>query len=72
MRSTPQPELDPKERYAAEVYGKVIQHSRSLREGIAETVALLGNESAALNKCSRDKAKGTAKLIVRELFEKKD
>lgn len=68
----PQFEMEPDERYAAAVYGKVLKYSRNLREGIAETLALLGNEAGALKNCSRDKAKGTATLVVRELFEKND
>ena len=68
----PQFELDPEERYAAGVHGKILQHSGSLREGVAQTIALLGNEGDALKNCSRDKAKLTATLIVRELFEKND
>lgn len=68
----PQFELRPEERYAAGVNGKVLRHSGSLREGLAETVALLGNEGDALKNCSRDKAKVTATLIVRELFAKND
>jgi hypothetical protein len=68
----PQFELDSQERYAAGVYGKVLQHSGSLREGIAQTVALLGNEGDALKNCSCNKAKLAAILIVRELFENND
>ena len=54
------------------MHGKILQHSGSLREGVAQTIALLGNEGDALKNCSRDKAKLTATLIVRELFEKND
>ena len=68
----PQFELEPDKRYAAGVYGKVLRHSQNLREGIAQTVALLGNEGDALKNCSLNKAHATAILIVRKLFERSD
>ncbi|VAX00163.1 hypothetical protein MNBD_GAMMA20-1575, partial [hydrothermal vent metagenome] len=68
----PQFELAPEERYAAAVHGKILRHSKGLRKGIAQTIALLGNEGDALKNCSHGKVKGTAILIVRELFENND
>jgi hypothetical protein len=38
-------ELPGEERYAAAIHGKVLPHSRNLREGLAETLALIGNRS---------------------------
>ncbi len=68
----PQLDMAPEERYAAATQGKELRHSRNLREGIAQTIALLGNDGEALKHCSHGKAKLTAILIVRELFEKDD
>ncbi len=71
-------EMDPQfgmntgERYAAGVYGKGLRHSQNLREGIAQTIALLGNKGDELKNCSRNKAHSTAVFILRELFEKND
>jgi hypothetical protein len=38
-------ELPSEERYAAAIHGKVLPHSRNLREGLAETLALIGNRA---------------------------
>lgn len=68
----PRFDLEPEQRYAASVHGKVLRHSNLLREGVAATVALLGNEGAALRNCSRNKPDAIALLVTRALFEKKD
>ena len=68
----PQFDLEPDQRYAAKIYGKVLKYSQNLRKGIAETLTLLGNEADALKNCSPGKANITAILVVRELFEKND
>ena len=44
----PEFDLVPSERFAAAVRGKVMKHSRSLRKGLAETLALLGSDPGAL------------------------
>lgn len=62
----PQFDLSPDERYAAIVHGKVLTHSRQLRKGIAESLALLGSHPKALTSCSFGKAEATAVLAVRE------
>ncbi len=69
-------ERDPKfdfpkeERFAAGIHGKVLTHSRLLRVGIAETLALIGSRPEALASCSYGKADSVAVLIVRELLNK--
>jgi hypothetical protein len=68
----PQFELPPEERFAASIHGKVLTHSRRLRTGLADTLALLGNHSAALTSCSTGKAEVTAVLSVRALLENAD
>ncbi|MGP8284261.1 MAG: hypothetical protein ACLQT6_16305 [Desulfomonilaceae bacterium] len=68
----PKFELSPDERYAARFKGKVLDHSDSLRKGLAETLALLGSHPKALKSCSFDKAEGTAILAVRETLADAD
>ncbi|TDA68680.1 MAG: hypothetical protein D9V47_07995 [Clostridia bacterium] len=64
----PQFELSPDERYAASIHGKVLTHSRLLRNGLAESLALLGSHPKALASCSFGKAEATAVLAVREVL----
>ncbi|MGA9348562.1 MAG: hypothetical protein WBW48_07135 [Anaerolineae bacterium] len=64
----PQFELPPEERYAASIHRKGLSHSRILRNGLAETLALLGSHPKALTSCSIGKAEATAVLAVREIL----
>jgi hypothetical protein len=68
----PKFELSKEERFAASIHGKVLQHSDSLRKGIAETLALLGSRPGALSSCSQGKAEAVAKLTVRDLLKDAD
>jgi len=68
----PQFELLSEERYAASIHGKVLLHSRLLRNGLAETLALLGSHPKALTSCSVGKAEVTATLAVREILHDAD
>jgi hypothetical protein len=68
----PQFELLPDQRYAANIYGKVMKHSSHLRSGLAETLALLGNYPECLTSCTYGKAEGTARLVVRSILEEAD
>jgi hypothetical protein len=67
-------EIDPQfglpsdERYAASIHGKVLKHSSDLRQGMAETLALLGNHGAVLQNCSQHKPVSVAVLSIREIF----
>lgn len=65
-------ELPSDERYAAAIHGKVLPHSDNLREGLAETLALVGSQHDSLANCSIGKADGIAILTIRELFENSD
>jgi hypothetical protein len=47
----PKFELDANDRFAAPIYGKVPAYSWALRNGIAETLALLGSKRAQLPNC---------------------
>ena len=64
----PQFELPSEERFAASLHGKVLAHSRQLRTGLAETLALLGSYPKALTSCSFGKAEATAILAIREIL----
>ena len=66
----PKFDLPKKQRFAASIYGKQMKHSALLREGIAETLALVGSKSEALSSCSQVKAETTAILAVRRLLSK--
>ena len=68
-------ERDPKfdlpkgERFAANIHGKQLKHSRILREGLAETLALVGSRSEALSSCSLGKPETSSARTVRRLLE---
>jgi hypothetical protein len=65
----PKFELPDDQRFAAALHGKSLSYSRSLRRGIAETLALLGAHPDALTQCSARKAEGTAALVVRNVLK---
>lgn len=65
-------ELPTEERYAASIYGKVPRYSNVLRNGIAEGLALLGNESESCTYCSQGKVQATCVLLIRELLNDAD
>ena len=65
-------ELPPEERFAANLRGKVLTHSNSLRHGLAETLALLGSHPQPLTSCSFGKAEGVARYVVREILTNAD
>jgi hypothetical protein len=64
----PQFELAADKRYAAGIYNKVLTHSNLLRQGLAESLALLGSHPKALTSCSLGKAEVTAALAVRQIL----
>ena len=64
----PKFDLPKEERFAASIHGKELKHSRLLREGMAETLALVGSRSEALSECSLDKAEFVAVRTVRQLL----
>ena len=68
----PQFDLPVKERYLASIHGKVLKHSPELRQGLAESLALLGNKPDDLTNCSQHKSETVATLTVREIFENAD
>lgn len=68
----PKFDLDSDRRFSAAVEGKVRKHSEGLRQGIAETLALLGSKPRALSSCSLQRPETTAALVVRKLLENAD
>ncbi|BAY08173.1 hypothetical protein [Calothrix sp. NIES-2098] len=68
----PQFELPPEERYAANIYGKTLTHSISLRNSLAENLALLGSHPEPLISCSSGKAEVIARCAVREILANAD
>jgi hypothetical protein len=64
----PQFDLEPDQRLAAAIYGKVLTHSSHLRKGLADTLALLGSRPECLDKCSQRKAEDTAELVVCDIL----
>ena len=70
--SDPQFELDSGERFAASIHGNVLSHSRHIRKGLAESLALVGSRPEFLINCSQNKPDATAVLTTRELLETAD
>ncbi len=68
----PKFELPSEERFAARVHGKVLSHSPSLRNGLAEGLALLGSHPKALTSCSLHRPEGIAALAVHEILDGSD
>ena len=62
-------DLDRLQETAASIHDKPLKHSCFLREGLAETLALVGSRSKALSSCSHGKPENTAILTVRGLLE---
>jgi hypothetical protein len=65
-------DLPTENRFAANIYGKVLIHSTALRMGLAEGLAIISNRSSALIRCSHGKAESTAVLAIREIFTDSD
>lgn len=68
----PQFELPPDERWGASIHGRVLGHSHLLRNGLAESLALVGSHPKALTSCSVSKPEVTGILAVREILADAD
>lgn len=68
----PQFQLPTDERFGARVHGKVLAHSRQLRVGLAQTLAMLGSHGKALTSCSLDRAEAVARSAVRQILDQAD
>ncbi len=65
-------ELPSEERFAASIYEKVLDHSPSIRKGIAEGLAILGSQPNACGSCSQGKAEAIAILAIHEILVEAD
>lgn len=65
----PKFELAPDQQWLAGLHGKVLQHSSLLREGLADTLALLGATSSIFPLSTTRSAQEWANVIVRKLLE---
>lgn len=68
----PQFELPNQDRIMAPLQGKILSHSKLLRTGIAESLALLGNHHKALISSTLGKAERIASDVVEEIFKNAD
>lgn len=68
----PKFELPPEDRFAAVVHGKKLLYSKSLRNGLTESLALLGSHSGPFTSCSTEMAEGTAVGAVRQILTDAD
>ena len=64
----PQYELPRSERIMAGIRGMVLSHSLRLRNGIAETLALLGSQPDALTSCSIGQATSIANRTIHDIL----
>lgn len=65
----PRFDLEPEQRYAAQIFGKVTAHSWPLRNGIAETLALLGTNASPLPNCALAAGERAAAVVVRRVLD---
>ena len=65
-------ELPKDKRYMASIYDKSLPHSDNLRQGVAETLALLSNRFDSLSNCSDGKAENVAHVTIHSLFKLSD
>lgn len=57
------------ERFSAALHGKVMEYSAKFRQGLAESLALLGCRGKVLSSCSQGRPERTAKLTVHKLLK---
>jgi hypothetical protein len=64
--------LPPDEGDATGIHGSALTYSRTLRTGLADTLALLGSQPKALPNCSLHKPETVALLVVRKVLNGAD
>lgn len=72
QEKNPQFDLPTEERYMSSIHGKVLAHSHLLRNGLSESLALLGSHPKALTSCTLGKAETISVLTVREILAEAD
>ena len=65
-------DLPVEERYAASIHGKQLKYSSTLRNGIAEGLAIMSSHPHVFTNCSQGKSEATCVLVIRELFAGSD
>jgi hypothetical protein len=65
-------DLEPEDRFAAALYGKVQKYSPELRRGICETLVFLGIHGKELKNCSLNKPESIPNLTIGDLFNNAD
>lgn len=68
----PKFDLPPDQHYMSNIRGRVPQHSHRLREGIAESLALLGSHPGALTSCTHGRPETVARSTVRAILKDAD
>ena len=68
----PKFQLPSNKRYMAQIEGKTLSCSDTLRKGLAETLAVLGSQPGHLTNCTLGGAETAAILVVRELLSNAD
>jgi hypothetical protein len=66
----PKFELPPEEQFSAAIYGKVLSHSKYLRDGISEMLALMATLSTEISFAASQTGEHIANQIVWQLMEK--
>ncbi|SGZ10124.1 Putative uncharacterized protein [Moritella viscosa] len=68
----PKFELEPDQRYAASIYGKVLPHSSPIRKGISEGLAIISTHNTGLINCSNNFGGIIAREVIRTVFSNSD
>jgi hypothetical protein len=70
--SDPRLELSTSDRFSASMFGKSFKYSHQIRNGLANTLAIISNYPDILTQCTSGKPEVIATLIVRELLSNSD
>lgn len=68
----PQIEYKSDERIYANIDGKYLKNSQSLRNGLAESLAIIGSNAKELTSCSENRPEDITLLCIREIFNDAD
>jgi hypothetical protein len=68
----PKFELPQENRFAANIYGKIMQYSNQIRKGLAESLAIISYNKKLLKYCSTNKKEVVVILTLRDIFKDAD
>lgn len=68
----PQFKLEPKDRFAASVYGEKLAYSHSIRKGLVEILAMMGNNKELFPNCSQFKIENAVSRVIDEILSGTD